>query len=275
MSDVPNDLVDLAETYLESLEGDDADAKEIEDELKYWRAQVDEFEEGTPMYEIAVDERDRLSDRLEEIAESGDARARLRTQLLKRASTEFAPMDEWLDETVISALTHALVGRRKDAIDIGNHSLPGDAADLSKREMVPVAKNAHATCKDALGSENALDAAWNVMTTPERYPISEALAREGSPMNSGAIAEGLDEDATDSPGANLRYVVNSAEYQPYYRKSGAWTLSLVGEYLWETRGPDTGDREDRDGDGGDDGEDGDSQTSLSDVAGDPGGDGDE
>lgn len=91
-------------------------------------------------------------------------------------------------------------------------------------------------------------------------------------MKSDEIAAELDEDATDNPGANLRYVVNSAEYQPYYRDSGEWTLSLVGEYLWGSRGPDTIEQDDEDRDDGDDGQ---SQTSLSDLAGETGGDGDE
>lgn len=272
MSDVPDELVDLAEAYLESLEADDSDAEEIEDELEYWNAQVGEFEEGTSMYKMAVEERDQLSARLEEIAESGDERARLRTQLLKRASTEFAPLDEWLDETVISALTHAVIGRQENTINIEDYSLPNDGGDLSKREMVLVAKNVQATCKAALGSEETLDVAWNAMTTPERYPITEVLARADSPIKSDEIAAELDEDATDNPGANLRYVVNSAEYQPYYRESGAWTLSLVGEYLWKVRGPDTTEQDEGDRDDGNNGE---SQTNLSDVTGETGGDGDE
>lgn len=270
--EVPDDLVELAEAYLHSLDTDNVDSSEVKEGIEYWQEQVEEFEEGTPMCEIAVEERDRLEERREEVSTKGERRERLRTELLTRSSTEFAPQEDWLHDSVISALTHALTGREQNSILLGDHSLPDDGEELSKREMVTVAKNVHAAAIDAVDSNDLLDEVWGMMSTNERYPISKVLAQERSLMRSGDIASELDDDATDNPGANLRYVLNSSEFYPYYRESGAWTLSLVGEYLWGTRGPDTAEH---DGDGDDNDDDGDDQTSLDDVNQESEGDGDE
>lgn len=236
----PEEIGELADAYLEVHGSDDTvdDETEIEENLEYWQEQVEEFEEGTPMYEMAVEERDKYKKSYNEISEQGERRTRLRSELLMQASSEFAPQGNWMNETVISALTHAITGKQQDRILISDYSLPGDADELSKREMVTVAKNVHAVAEDILESDGSLDEVWDKMSTDKRYPITKILAQEESLVGSGDISDQLDDDETDTPGANLRYVLNSAEYYPYYREDGEWRLSLLGEFAWQTRGPD-------------------------------------
>ena len=238
--DLPEGIVELAKAYLESHDSDDItdDESEIEENLEYWRKQVEEFEEGTPMYEMAVEERDNYQEKYDEISEQDERRSELRDELLMRASSEFAPQEGWMNETVISALTHAIVGQQWDRILIGDYSLPDDADEFSKREMVTVAKNVHAVAEDVIASNGSLDEVWEMMSTDKRYPITKILAEEEELVSSGDISAQLDDDGTDNPGANLRYVLNSAEYYPYYREDGDWGLSLLGEFAWQTCGPD-------------------------------------
>ncbi|GAA0676215.1 hypothetical protein ACFQDG_01905 [Natronoarchaeum mannanilyticum] len=234
--EVPGDLIELSETYLDLFGGSDVDEVEVEEDLEYWQEQVNEFEEGTPMYEMAVGERDKLKERFEELSTQEERHEQFRTELLTRSSTEFAPQNDWLHESVISALSLALTGKKSEKILIGDHSLPDDADTLSKKEMVAIAKNIHAVSKHAIDSSDIIEELWEKMSTNERAPITEILAQEGSLISSGDISDQLDKDATDNPGANLRYVLNSSEYYPYYREAGAWTLSLVGEYVWQKYG---------------------------------------
>jgi hypothetical protein len=238
--DLPEGIVELAKAYLESHDGDETtdDESEIEENLEYWQEQVEEFEEGTAMYEMAVEERDSYQEKYDEISEQDERRSELRDELLTRASSEFAPQEDWMSETVISALTHAIIGQQRDRILIGNYSLPDDADELSKRGMVAVAKNVHAVAEDIVASNGSLDEVWKMMSTDKRYPITKILAEEKELVSSGDISAQLDDDGTDNPGANLRYVLNSAEYYPYYREDGDWRLSLLGEFAWQTRGPD-------------------------------------
>lgn len=238
--DLPEGIVELAKAYLESHDSDDTidDESEIEENLEYWREQVEEFEEGTPMYEMAVEERDSYQEKYDEISEQDERRSELRDELLTRASSEFAPQGDWMNETVISALTHAIVGQQRDRILIGDYSLPNDADELSKREMVTVAKNVHAVAEEIVVSNGSLDEVWEMMSTDKRSPITKVLAEEKELVSSGDISAQLGDGGTDNPGANLRYVLNSAEYYPYYREDGDWRLSLLGEVAWQTRGLD-------------------------------------
>lgn len=269
--DLPEGIVELAEAYIESQDGDDTtdDETEIEENLEYWEEQVEEFEEGTPMYEMAVEERDNYREKYNKISEQNERRSELRDELLTRASSEFAPQGDWMNETVVSALTHAITGQQRNRILIGDHSLPGDADDLSKHEMVTVAKNVHAVAEDIVASDDSLDEVWEMMSTDKRYPITKILAEEKELVSIGGISAQLDDDETDNPGANLRYVLNSAEYYPYHREDGDWRLSLLGEFAWRTRGPDDGEEDESSHDN----KETDQQSSLDEL--DNGGDSDE
>jgi hypothetical protein len=269
--DLPEGIVELAKAYIESHDGDDTtdDEIEIEENLEYWQEQVEEFEEGTPMYEMAVEERDNYQERYNKTSEQDERRSELREELLTRASSEFAPQCDWMNETVISALTHAIIGQQRDRFLTGDYSLPGDADELSKREMVTVAKNIHAVAEDTVASNGSLDEVWEMMSTDKRYPITKILAEEKELVSSGDISAQLDDDETDNPGANLRYVLNSAEYYPYYREDGDWRLSLLGEFAWRTRGPDNVENDESSHDN----EETDQQSSLDEL--DNGGDSDE
>lgn len=240
----PGDIRGLAEAYLDTLNSDVAtDVDEIEEELDYWQEQVDEFEESTPMYEMAVEEHEKFQERLEDVSKQGERRSKLRAELLNRASTGFAPQGDWIDETVITAITHALIGERRSQILIGDHAIPSDTDHLSKREMVTIAKNVHAASEHAVNSNEEIDGVWERMSTDKVFPITQTIARSTSPLGPSEIAEKLDEDDPDDPGANLRYVINSSEYHPYYREDGDWTLSLLGEYVWDTFGPESTEEE--------------------------------
>ncbi|MDH5020352.1 hypothetical protein [Halobacterium rubrum] len=236
----PEDVVELAEEYLDACNGDAASrTDEVQEELEYWQEQADEFEEGTPMHEMAVEERDEFQERLEKISEQGERRSELRTELLTRTSKEFAPQGDWIDETVISALTHALLSERRDRILIGDHAIPEDTDSLSKKDMVTIAKNVHVVAEHAVDSNETIDEVWEKMSTDKVLPITRTIARSDSPLSAGGISEKLGEDGPDDPGANLRYVITSSEYHPYYREDGEWTFSLLGEYTSREFGLET------------------------------------
>lgn len=245
MSDEPpGELLELAEEYLDTRNGEsDTDVDELEAERDYWQEQVDEFEEGTPMYEMAIEERDKFQEKLDDVSKHEERRSRLRAELLDRASTDFAPQGDWIDETVISALTHALIGDRWSWILIGDHAIPEDADELSKREIVTVAKNVHAVAEHAVDSNETIDQVWDKMSTDKVYPITRTIACSDSPLSASDISEKVGDAGPDDPGANLRYVITSSEYHPYYREDGNWSFSLLGEYAWKEFGPESTEEE--------------------------------
>jgi hypothetical protein len=243
-NELPEDVVELSEEYLDTCNGDvGSRTDEIQEELEYWQDQVDELEEGTPIHEIAVGERDEFQEQLEEISGREERRSELRAELLNRASKEFVPQGDWIEEPVISALRHALLGTRRNSILIGDYAIPEDADDLSKKDIVTIAKNVHAVAEHSVNSNETIEEVWEKMNTDKVFPISRTIARSDKPLSAGDIGEKLGEDGPDDPGANLRYVITSSEYHPYYREQGDWTFSLLGEYAWREFGPETGEEE--------------------------------
>ena len=233
MSDeVPDDIVTLAEEYLNSIdEGITEDVEEVREELEYWEDQVDEFNEGTPMYEMAVEERDERCERLETVEAKGERCEEFRNELLTRASTEFVPRGEWLERAVVEALSQALTGQRWEQLLVDGFSLPGDADDISKRDMVPVAKTVHALALDAIGSDDRIVGLWNKLDTDTQLSIMRILAGHEGSLSSGEISDKLGENGTDSPGANIRYLRGEVDIDPYYSTSDGYTLSLAGRYV--------------------------------------------
>ena len=242
--ELSEDVVELSEEYLGTCNGDiGSRTEETQQELEYWQEQVDELEEGTPIHEIAVGERDEFREQLEEISGREERRSELRAELLNRASKEFVPQEDWIEEPVISALRHALLGKRGNRILIGDYTIPEDADGLSKKDIVTIAKNVHAVAEYAVDSNETIEAVWEKMNTNKVLPISRTIARSDKPLSAGDTGEKLGEDGPDDLGANLRYVITSSEYHPYYREHGDWTFSLLGEYAWREFGPETGEEE--------------------------------
>lgn len=234
MSDeAPDDVVALAEEYLSSIDdGSGENMEEVQKELEYWGEQVDEFEEGTPMHEMAVEERDEWCERVEAIEAKGERCEEFRDELLTRASTEFAPKGEWLEPTVIESLSQALTGQQRERLLVGEFSLPRDTDDMSKHDLVSVAKSVHALALDALGGDDRIVGLWDKLDTDTQLSVMRILADHEESLSSSEISNKLGEDGTDNPGSNIRYLRGEVDVDPYYSMSDGYTLSLAGRYVW-------------------------------------------
>lgn len=243
----PTDIVDLADEYLDSLEGggvSEGNAEEIREELEYWEQQVDAFKKGTAMHEMAVGERDEWREKMEAIDARGERREKLRTELLTRASTEFVPDGDWLKATVIKAMSHAFHGHQHEKMFLGEFCLPDDQDKLSKRDMVTAAKTIHTLARDSIGDEDELTEIWDALNTDTRLSIAQVLARHQEPMSSSQISGELGEDGPSDPGANIRYLRGNLDIEPFHGSDRGYTLTLAGRYVLEKYGPDIADSED-------------------------------
>lgn len=237
--EVPENPLELTEEYLNLQNGEnDTDVDEVEKKRDYWEDQIDVFKQNTPMHEMAVEERDKFQTKLDDVSNQREQRSRLRSELLSLVSTGFAPQGDWMNKTVVSAVTHALVGKRYGQILIGDYAIPKDTDDLSKRNIVTIAKTVQTVAAHAAGSNEAIRDVWDKMSTDTVLPITRTIARSESPLTAGEISKKVNDEGPDSPGANLRYYINSSEYHPYYRENGKWSFSLLGEYAWKEFGPE-------------------------------------
>jgi len=237
---LPEDVVTLAKEYLDSLRDEDGindDLEEAEEEIEYWEEQIEEFEEGTPMHEMAVEERDGWREKIEAIDTREKRREEFSEELLTRASTEFAPQDDWLNEVVIEALSHALIGRRQERILVEGFKIPEDRDELSKRDMVEVAKTVQALAKDAVGEDDRMTKLWEQIDTETQRTITRVLDRHQKALPASRISDEIGEDGTDNPGSNIRYLRGEVDIQPYYSTNDGYALSLAGRYVWREYGP--------------------------------------
>jgi len=231
-------VLELANDYLESLDTNSTgeDIEEVKEELEYWEEQVREFEEGTTMYEMAVEERDEWSEELESIEQKRKQREELSGELLSQAGAEFASKGDWTKEQVIKALSHVLTGRTDTELLIQGFSLPEDIDNMSKRDMVEVAKTVHSLSEDALGENGCIDELWDSLQTDTQQSIIQVLADHDELLSSNEISGEIGEEGTDAPGANIRYLRGKVDVDPYYSASGGYTLSLAGTYVWSKYG---------------------------------------
>lgn len=239
-------IAGLAEEYLDSLddgEGAEGNAVEAREEFEYWEGQVDEFEEGTVMHEMAVEERDDWREKRDAINARGERREELRTELLTKASTEFAPCGEWVETTVIKALSHAFYGQQHERLFVEEFCLPDDQDEMSKRDMVTAAKTVHTLTRDALGDQDDVAEIWDTLDTDTRLSIAQALARHQEPLSSGQISDELGEDGPNDPGANIRDLRGKLDIEPFYGSGRGYTLTLAGRHVLEKYGPDLADSE--------------------------------
>lgn len=234
-------IVDLAEEYLNSLDGGDepeGDAEEVHEEVRYWEEQVSEFEEGTSMHEMALVERDKWREKLEAIEARGERREELKSELLTRASTEFAPQGDWLETSVIKALSHAFYGQKHERLFIGEYCLPEDQGEMSKRDMVTSAKTVHTLARDSVGEEDEVAEVWDALDTDTRQSIARVLARHQDPLSSSRISDELGEDGPNDPAANIRMMRGNLDIEPFHGSERGYTLTLAGRYVMEQFGPD-------------------------------------
>lgn len=241
MSDeMSDDIVNLAKEYLDSLDQDSTveNLQEVKGEIEYWEEQVEEFEKGTAMHEMAVEKLDDWREKLEAFEARGERREELRDELLSWASTEFAPHGERLQPLVFEALSHALTNRRRQRLLVGGFSLPDDIDDMSAKDMVSAAKTVHAVTKDAIEDEDRISELWDKLNTDTRLPIVRVLGENEDTLSSGEISEKLGEGGTDNPGANIRKVRGVVDFDPFHSTGNGYTLSLVGRYLWNEYGED-------------------------------------
>lgn len=248
MSDeIPDEVLTLSEEYLDSLDADTSgDVEEVQAEVEYWDEQVEEFEEGTPMHEMAVEEHEEWREKLDSIEAQGERNEKLKSELLKRASTEFAPKGVWLRSPVIKALSHALTGKEREQLLVSEHRLSEELEEISKREMVSVAKDVHALARDALEGDERISELWDMLDTDTRLSIIQVLARFEEPLSSTEISDELGEGGTNSSGANIRKMRGSADIDPFYSTDDGYMLTLAGRYVWREYGEDNPPIEDGD-----------------------------
>jgi hypothetical protein len=241
--ELPDDIVPLAEEYLEFVEleekdnAGEADAVELDQlrqEIEDWEQEIADLKESDELYDIAVEEKESLEARLNEREREDDYRERVRQRFLERASSEFVARDEWLHPSVIRAITHTVIGEQREEILLDDYRLPD--ADLDNRVMFHLSQNVRSLVSHRLGEER-MSKLWENLEDTRQHQILEVLVRSAEPLGPSKIAQRLDKDDIDR--RHISATLSNArekKYHPFYRTDGDYQPSLIGELLWREFG---------------------------------------
>lgn len=241
---IPEDIVELAEEYLDLIVGeetdtnsDERDLDELKEEVEQWNRELESLDEDDDLYAIGVEERDNLKRRIEERNQNEKRREQIRQELLERTVSEFVARDEWLDASVIKAITHELLGETREEILVDEYRLPG--AELDNKSLFAVSRNIRAAASHANSSDERISNLWDSIDGTRQYPILEVLFDSAELLGPSGIADEIQDENRDRRhiGDALGKMMDR-QYHPYYKGEDGYALSLVGEYVWKEFGPD-------------------------------------
>lgn len=241
---IPEDIVELAEEYLDLIVGEETDTEsyerdleELKEEVEQWNRELESLDEDDELYAIGVEERDNLKRRIEERNQTEKRREQIRQELVERTASEFVARDQWLDSSVIKAITHELLGEAREEILVDEYRLPG--AELDNKSLFAVSRNIRAVASHTSSSDERISNLWDSIDGTRQYPIVKVLFDSAELLGPSGIADEIqDEDRDRRHIGDALGKMRDRQYHPYFRGDDGYALSLVGEYVWKEFGPD-------------------------------------
>ncbi|RCU44449.1 hypothetical protein DU504_17045 [Haloplanus salinus] len=241
---IPENIVELAEEYLDLIvgeetdtESDERDLEELKEEVEQWNTELESLDEDDELYAIGVEERDNLKRRIEERNQTEKRREQIRQELVERTASEFVARDQWLDTSVIKAITYELLGEAREEILVDEYRLPD--AELDNKSLFAVSRNVRAVASHTNSSDERISNLWDSIDGTRQYPIVKVLFDSAELLGPSGIADEIqDEDRDRRHIADALGKMRDRQYHPYFRGDDGYALSLVGEYVWKEFGPD-------------------------------------
>lgn len=251
VDDLTEDIVELAEEYLNLVvEGDEdpnsvKDIELLRDKLEYWERELESLDENDELHAIAVEEKDDIERQIAEHDQEEERQERVRRRIVERVASEFVAKDRWIEPPVLKAITHELLGDVREEILIDEYRLP--SKDLDNESLFKISRNVRATMSHELETDDRISELWESIDGTRQYPIVAVLASSPDLLGPSDIAKEIqDEDRDRRHIGDALGKMMDRQYHPYYKNNGNYTLSLVGEFVWQEFGPndDIGSEED-------------------------------
>lgn len=286
MSNGTRDPTSLAEEYLDALEQDIHEERqlELEEKLEVLRGRRERYVEQHGSNSGIVQRVDRkiedVDSDLAEIEESVESVDAVRTQLLQAAKDGFELSEEWLDTQVLLALTHALYGERDSwlCLDQIRIQTVDDLSGVNDLNRLDMEHTLLLLVEDRLGKTDIVAKRWERLSDSKYYEPFFVVTQRGE-ADPEDVVEALDDsDVSRKDAKNWleRPMYDWDDLIPYYRAGkGEFGLSTAGKYFAQNYAIPTEDQMGVDEETSPENpEASDSQTSFDDVA-QSGGDSDE
>lgn len=228
---------DLCEQYLEALDSeiDVQRLDELEEEIAELEEERDQFVEDYGEDDVLVervdDEIDGLMSEKDEIEGTVDQVDELETTILETVSSEFIAEDSYITESTIEALNHIFTGSRESELLVEDRVVTPDVElDSNVRTITDYIRKL-ALAK--LRKDDSLQKTWSGIEGGKRLAPFSTVARADTPLSPSEVAERIgDGMERQTAGNRLRDAIHHADYSPYHRVDGDYTLSTVGEFMY-------------------------------------------
>ncbi|PSQ26288.1 hypothetical protein BRD03_10750 [Halobacteriales archaeon QS_9_68_17] len=228
---------DLCEQYLGALnsEIDIERLDELEEEiaeLEKERAKfVEDYGEDDVLVERVGNEIDELVSEKEGIEGAVDQVDELETKILETVSSGFIAENSYITERTLEALNHIFTGAQESELLIEDWAVTPDVELDSNVRTVTDYIRKLALAK--LGTDDSLQKTWSGIEGGKRFDPFLMVARADTPMSPSVVAERIGDDMErQTAGNRLRDAIHHADYSPYHRVDGDYTLSTVGEFMF-------------------------------------------
>jgi hypothetical protein len=229
-------VVETAEEFIDAWKSR-PEQKELETarkEVEKWESKIDRFKKSDPLREKIEQDLERAKGKHQDLEKKQEKYEKSQQKMLDRIQNEFYPGDDWTDETVLRALNLVIIGKDREFLRIGNDVISEDTEIKDTEKMVEIAENIREIAKDAKEGSKELKEFWEKFRDPSSKKLQpfKVILESSEPLGGTQISEEIEEDVSSNVvGQRLRDVVNSWDFNPYYREKGKYSLSLIGEYL--------------------------------------------
>lgn len=228
---------DLCERYIEAIDAEidvgrldeiKAEIAELHDEREEF---VEDYGEDDVLVKRVDDEIDELVEEKEEIEEALDQSDELEAKILKMTSSEFIAEDSYITRASLEALNHIFTGARKPELLIEDWVVTEDIElDSNVRTITDYIRK---LAMARLGANESLRDSWSGIEGGKRLKPFLTVAEADTPLGPSEVAERVGNDMDrQTAGNRLRDAIHYANYSPYHRVDGDYTLSTVGEFMY-------------------------------------------
>ncbi|TKX84291.1 hypothetical protein EXE43_19725 [Halorubrum sp. SS5] len=231
----------LADQYFESVETEfdesrKAEVREsIEDSEERYERLAEDHGEDHKLVRKAKEVVEARRKKLEELKEAEKRIGTARNEFLSEVADEFEFTEEWLEERVIEAVSHALYNQRDSSYQVLAEEIrtSEDLSDFDELERLELSAVVTILAKDALGQTEKVREQYERLEDSKSFAAFKVLCEHGS-MSSEDAANKLGKSNSDVNNW-LKSPINFWDRLiPFYRpEKGMYGLSTTGKYFRE------------------------------------------
>jgi hypothetical protein len=230
-------FTELCQQYLDALDAD-VDQQRIEEldeeiaDLQEERAgYIEDYGEDDVLVQRVDEELNELQTEKEELESVVDQVAELETKILETSSSGFIAENSYITETTLEALNHVFTASRESELLIEDWVVTPDAElDSNVRTITDYVRKL-ALAK--LERDDSILKTWEGIEGGKRLDPFLTVARADTPLSPSQVAERIGDGMEGQTAGNrLRDAIHHADYSPYHRVDGDYTLSTVGKFMY-------------------------------------------